>query len=101
MDRKMRVMTGSMLIMAGHARAKARCGGLGATMMVMLGTALLETALTRVCPLNKLMDIDSCSADLIAKDRNEVLMQSPEPLDDRIAPGGMLDRAEAGLSLPS
>ncbi len=101
MDRKLRVMTGSMLLMAGHSRAKSRCGGIGGTMMVMLETALLKSALTRFCPLNKLMGIDSRSTDLIAKDRNEALMQSPEPLIERNAPVGMLDRTEAGLSLPS
>lgn len=109
-DRALRGIFGPLLVLAGYSRMKSGKGGMLGGLGMLLGTALTETAITRVCPLNKLMGIDSRTPLAVATDRQESLLQSPVTLPDkaqgvlpadRSAPVGMVEQREADLSLPS
>jgi hypothetical protein len=106
MDQAVRAIVGPMLLMAGYSRLKSGAGGLLGGLGMVLGTALTESAITRVCPLNKLMGIDSRSSLEASRDREECLMQ--EPLQDqkgmsaeRSTPLNVPMERNADLSLPS
>jgi|GEM_PF-3432922 len=110
MDQTIRGIFGPLLVMTSYSRLKSGKGGLLSGLGMILGTALTETAMTRVCPLNKLMGMDSRSPLEAARDREQCLMQSPLPIPerregalpaDRSAPVGLVEERDAGLSLSS
>jgi len=110
MDQTLRGIFGPLLVLTSYSRLKAGKGGLLSGLGMILGTALTETAITRVCPLNKLMRVDSRSPLEAARDREQCLMQSPQPIPerkegtlsaDRSAPVGLVEERDSDLSLPS
>jgi len=56
-DRLLRIGIGASLAMAGLLRL--RRGRLGPTLLFASGALLLESAITRVCPINSLLGIDA------------------------------------------
>jgi|SRR4051812_4807725 uncharacterized membrane protein len=79
-DRWLRAAVGSSLVLAGLGGA--RRGGLASALALGAGVMLLETAITRVCPVNHWLGIDT-------RFQNERRLEpSPEPKATEVAEAG-------------
>ncbi len=58
-DQTMRAVAGPLLLTAGYAFLGGKKGKLGGLMAMMAGALITETAITRTCPLNELVGIDT------------------------------------------
>lgn len=58
-DRVARAVVGPVLIALGYARLGGDRGSLPGLLAILGGAFLVETALTRVCPLNELAGVDT------------------------------------------
>jgi hypothetical protein len=58
-ERWLRVAAGGALIFGGARALSARGAALAPALMLASGALVLETALTRVCPLNALLGVDT------------------------------------------
>lgn len=88
-DQVMRSVLGPMLIAAGYSRLARGGSTFLGSLGIMAGTALLESAITRVCPLNELMGVDTRDPLSAAQDRAATLEESRLPVE-REASVGML-----------
>ncbi len=59
MDRTVRAVAGPALMALGYARLGGRSGALGGLLALLGGALITETAITRVCPLNEALGIDT------------------------------------------
>ena len=58
-DRIARAVAGPVLFALGYARWGGREGGLPGILAMLGGAFLVETALTRVCPVNEVAGVDT------------------------------------------
>lgn len=58
-DRGLRFVVGPALAAIGYAKLGGDEGRLPGLAAIVLGTAILESAITRVCPVNRLLHIDT------------------------------------------
>jgi uncharacterized membrane protein len=58
-DRAIRALVGPALVAAGVTRLGGRLGRTGGMAAVVGGALILESAITRVCPLNAAMGVDT------------------------------------------
>ena len=58
-DRTVRGVAGPLLVALGYARWGGRRGALPGLAAMLAGALIAETALTRVCPLNEALSIDT------------------------------------------
>lgn len=54
-----RFIVGPTLAAVGYARLGGKCGSLPGLIAMMTGALLTETAITRVCPINRLLGLDT------------------------------------------
>lgn len=74
-DRMLRTVVGSGLVAVGYTRWGGNRGR-GPGLVAMIGGALLlESAVTRVCPINALLGIDTRDERLVERDRNDFQLQ--------------------------
>jgi hypothetical protein len=67
MDRAWRALVGPGLLALGYARWGGREGTLGGLLAMLSGVLITETAITRVCPLNEVLTIDTARRVRLAK----------------------------------
>jgi hypothetical protein len=72
-DRAMRLVLGPALAGAGLGLLGAGRGNAAGVAALVAGVLVLESGITRTCPLNQLAGIDTREADLRARDRTEEL----------------------------
>jgi hypothetical protein len=72
-DRVVRSLAGTLLILLGYTRLGARRGRLPGLFGIAGGAMLLESAVTRVCPLNALLGWDSRTPHEIARDWRDLI----------------------------
>jgi hypothetical protein len=72
-DRIVRSIAGTSLILLGYTRLGGRQGRLPGLLGIAAGATLLESAVTRVCPLNAWLGWDSRSRDEIARDWRDLI----------------------------
>ena len=70
-DRLIRSVTGPALMAMGYRRWGGDRGRVRGLMAIVAGTLLLESAVTRVCPVNALLGLDTRSAELMERDLRE------------------------------
>lgn len=58
-DRVMRVVAGPALLALGYAWWGGREGEIPGLLAMLGGALITETAVTRVCPLNEVLDVDT------------------------------------------
>ena len=58
-DRALRAVAGPALLALGYARLGGGSGRLPGLLAMLGGALITETAITRVCPLNEAMGIDT------------------------------------------
>ena len=58
-DRVTRAIAGPVLLAAGYTRLGGSRGALPGLLAMIMGALLVETAITRVCPMNELLGIDT------------------------------------------
>ncbi|HEX7240428.1 MAG TPA: DUF2892 domain-containing protein [Longimicrobiaceae bacterium] len=58
-DRLARAVVGPVLLALGYARWGGRDGEIPGLLAMLAGALLVETAATRVCPVNELAGVDS------------------------------------------
>jgi uncharacterized membrane protein len=58
-DRLMRVVAGPALLALGYAKLGGRGGTLPGRLAMLGGALITETAVTRVCPLNEALGVDT------------------------------------------
>ncbi|HET7230645.1 MAG TPA: DUF2892 domain-containing protein [Longimicrobium sp.] len=58
-DRTFRLVAGPMLMALGYARLGGRDGGVGGILAMLAGALITETAITRVCPVNEALNVDT------------------------------------------
>jgi hypothetical protein len=58
-DRILRGLTGPGLLALGYFRMRGREGRLPGLIAMMGGALITETAVTRVCPLNRMLGLDT------------------------------------------
>jgi hypothetical protein len=75
LDRTSRSIIGPLLIFLGYSRLGGRRGEPLGLLAMAAGLATIESAITRVCPLNRLLGIDSRSPREIARDRQRAQIQ--------------------------
>ncbi|MBA2665238.1 MAG: DUF2892 domain-containing protein [Bradymonadaceae bacterium] len=68
LDRIARSIAGPALILLGYSRWGGHRGELGGLAAIVAGTTLIESAITRVCPVNGLLRIDTRRHALVEKD---------------------------------
>lgn len=61
-DRAARWIAGPALLALGYARWGGSRGGLGGLAAMLAGALVTETAVTRVCPLNEVLGVDTAPA---------------------------------------
>lgn len=93
-DRLARWVVGPALMALGYARwggNRGEWGGLGA---MLSGTLLLESAVTRVCPMNAVLGIDTRRPEQIREDLRRSQIYHREKLgDDELGDGRSLGGA--------
>ncbi len=67
-DRIIRSIAGPALFVTGYTKWGGNKGKTGGLVAMFLGFALIETAITRVCPLNELVGLDTREERLREKD---------------------------------
>lgn len=67
LDRAWRAVAGPALVALGYGRWGGRDGTLPGLLAMLSGVLLTETAITRVCPLNEVLTIDTARRDLRLK----------------------------------
>ena len=72
-DRIARSIIGPSLMALGYARWGGRDGKLGGLTAIVSGALLVESAVTRVCPINGWLGIDSRNAAEIERDLRETI----------------------------
>ena len=58
-DRLMRAVAGPALLALGYGRWGGRDGTLPGLLVMLAGALITETAVTRVCPLNEALGVDT------------------------------------------
>jgi hypothetical protein len=58
-DRAVRMLVGPALMALGYTRLGGRAGELAGLAAMIGGALVIESAITRVCPLNALLGIDT------------------------------------------
>lgn len=58
-DRLMRVVAGPALLALGYSKLGGRGGALPGLLAMLGGALITETAVTRVCPLNEALGVDT------------------------------------------
>jgi hypothetical protein len=58
-DQALRAVTGPALMALGYTRLGGHEGRTAGLAMIIAGVLLLESAITRVCPVNSLLGIDT------------------------------------------
>ena len=58
-DRIVRAVAAPVLIALGYTRLGGNRGALPGVLAIVTGALLAETAITRVCPMNELLGIDT------------------------------------------
>jgi uncharacterized membrane protein len=76
-DRMLRAVTGPALMLMGYAILGGNRGHCTGLLTMIAGTALLESAITRVCPLNAMLGIDSRTPREKNHDRQRVIGRAP------------------------
>ena len=61
-DRALRSIAGPALLSLGLTRLGARSGRLAGLLAIVGGALITETAITRVCPLNEALGVDTARA---------------------------------------
>lgn len=64
MDRAWRALVGPGLLALGYGRWGGREGTLPGLLAMLGGVLITETALTRVCPMNEVLNVDTARLDL-------------------------------------
>lgn len=67
-DRLLRSVVGPALMVSGYTKWGGKCGDTKGLVAMFAGFALIETAVTRVCPLNALLHLDTREPQLIEQD---------------------------------
>ncbi|HEX8693352.1 MAG TPA: DUF2892 domain-containing protein [Longimicrobium sp.] len=62
-DRKMRMVVGPGLLVLGYAALGGNRGRLPGLLAMVAGVLVTETAITKVCPLNEALGIDTARMD--------------------------------------
>lgn len=72
-DRALRGIMGPSLIFLGYTRWGGHNGHPPGLLAMMAGTAIMESAVTRVCPLSHALGVDTREPALVKKDREAEL----------------------------
>ena len=81
-DRIIRSIAGPALMAVGYSKLGGNQGDLKGLATIVAGATLLESAITRVCPLNGLFGIDSRSKKEIKRDlRKTIEIYERKPID--------------------
>jgi hypothetical protein len=73
-DRRMRAAVGPALFALGYTRFGGREGRVGGLALMIAAALVVESAITRVCPVNALLGIDT------TEDRREPVSKADAPL---------------------
>jgi hypothetical protein len=72
-DQAVRSVLGPAMIVLGYAKLGGRQGKTAGLLTMMAGVSLVESAITRVCPLTALFGLDTRSPHEKIRDRNAAL----------------------------
>ncbi len=72
-DRLARSIVGPALMAMGYIRWGGDRGEVGGLTAIVAGTMLVESAVTRVCPLNALFGLDTREPELVQRDLQAVV----------------------------
>lgn len=75
-DRMVRTIAGPALIYLGYKPWGGHRGDMMGLAAIVAGVTLVESAITRVCPLNALFGIDTRDRDLVERDLQKTLQKA-------------------------
>lgn len=81
-DRLARSIVGPALMALGYSRWGGHRGQLGGLTAIVSGALLIESAITRVCPINGALGIDTREQELIQRDTQALVSQTGAPAID-------------------
>jgi hypothetical protein len=81
-DQVARLMAGPALLILGYSRMGGREGRTLGLLAMMSGVSLIESAITRICPVSALLGIDTRTTHEKVSDRNAALGLETESVSD-------------------
>ena len=95
-DRIARFIVGPAAVAAGYTWLEGRTGSLPGLTAMLAGALIAETAITRVCPLNALLGIDTRSKRERERDLQDLLAPTVERTYERTSSGRMIPVTRLG-----
>ncbi len=78
-DRGIRFVVGPALAAVGYSKLGGNEGRLAGLAAIVIGSAILDSAITRVCPMNRLLHIDTRTRRERARDAAAFVAAAPNP----------------------